>query len=52
MVSSKQGIRFVIIAINITIIIAIAIRQFKKVIIDGGFAFGLIFALKLFVFIN
>ena len=45
-----QGIKFVIIAIGITI--TIAIQQFKKVIINSGPAFGLIFALKLFIFIN
>ena len=49
-VSNRQGIKFVTIAANI--VIAIAIRQFKKIIINGGFAFSFIFVFKLFVFIN
>ena len=49
-VSGGRGIKFITITINITI--AITIRQFKRVIVNGGSAFSLIFAFKLFVFIN
>ena len=48
MVSGGRGIKFITATIGIAI--AITIRQFKGVIVNGGFAFGLIFALKLFVF--